>query len=199
MSIVNRISLLHVLIIAGFACLPQFGCMVIPDGQTHVQREQNATDYGAELAFLVVPEVALPAGCSLVKEFKTAPLIPVDSNPYVSTDREFIQFLSMLFSGSSGTVSNTHIEAGFTAVYQDRKPENEIGIYALLFEQEREATAAVKEWQKLFQEDPDPTKDSVRKGRLLLFIWCDSDVPSVAFTKVCDYFRKAELRCTTKR
>ena len=198
MSMVNRMSLLLVLFIGCLACLPT-GCTVVPDGQTHLQSEQSATDYGSQLAFLVVPEVALPAGCSLVKQFQTAPLIPADSNPCVLTDKESIQELSMHFSESFGTVSNAHIEAGFTAVYQDRKPANEIGVYALLFEQERQAKETVKEWQKEFQEDPDPTKRLVRKGRLVLFIWCDSDVPTAAFAGVCDYFRKAELRNTTKR
>jgi hypothetical protein len=139
----------------------------------------------------------------LVKGFQTAPILPVDSNPHVATNKEFIGFLlSAFFSDASEneqTKLSGHIEAGFSAVYQERKPGNEIGVYALLFCTERKAKEAEKECQKEFAVDPNPTVRLVRKGRFLLLIWCDEGVTASVFTKMCDYFRKTELRNTTKR
>ena len=139
-----------------------------------------------QLKLLTIPASTLPAGCTLAAGGKTASILGAAGNPSVSQNHEFIQRLACLgFSLGDGKKNMpAGIDAAIVIMYQDQKPTNEIGVYALVCKNADAAT-------RLAKEIPQPPHGEIaRKGKLLIRIWKDDGASQAAHQAVRDYFRQ---------
>jgi hypothetical protein len=79
-----------------------------------------------------IPAKALPKGLHLVKRIGTAPLIPIKRNPDAFVEPARIKSIALFF-GMRDQQELALVRAGVTAIYQENKPANELGVYGLLF------------------------------------------------------------------
>jgi len=123
-----------------------------------------------------------------VERIHTAPLIPVAQNPDVLVDPQRIRPVAVFF-GIRDEADLGPVRAAVVAMYQDKDPANEIGVYGIYFSDKK---AANKRFNKL----PKAKEDSpfILKGRLLLYIWKDDGVSDLACKAIRDYFRTAKFK-----
>jgi hypothetical protein len=155
-----------------------------------VEEPADKSLYREQLKLLTVPASKLPAGCSLIAKVKTASIIGAESNPSVFQRAEAIQGVAVIgFSLGDGKKKvPLGIDAAIVVMYQDQKPENEIGVYALVCKNEQTAT-------ELLQQVPERLRaDVFRKGALLIRVWKDDGASQAACEAVRDYVRKQEFK-----
>lgn len=120
--------------------------------------------YRNELEQLVVPADRLPSSCQLVTETQTASIFPATTNPFVTDDARLIDFVSLLGFGNRQLPD---VIVAMSALYVEREPKHEIGIWGLRF---RSAKAALAGYQKFGQ------REVPRKGALLVTLWRDDEM-----------------------
>jgi len=140
------------------------------------------------LQFINVPATALPEHVRLVEGIRTAPLIPVAKNPNVLVDPQRIWPVAMYF-GIRDASDLGPVRAAAVAMYQDRDPANEIGVYGICFSDNKTAAKRFKKLAKAEEDSP-----FILQGPLLLYIWKDDRVSDSAFEAIRDYFRKAKFK-----
>jgi hypothetical protein len=140
------------------------------------------------LQFIDVPAKALPKHVRLVERIRTAPLIPVFKNPDVLVDPQRIGLVAVFF-GIRDKSDLGPVRAAVVAMYQDKDPANEIGVYGIYFSDKKAANKRFKKLAKAKEDSP-----FILKGRLLLYIWKDDGVSDLAFKAMRDYFRTAKFK-----
>ena len=99
--------------------------------------------YRAELEFVMVPTDGLPQDCMLAREIANAPIYPATTNPHVTEDTNLIEFVAALLGARR--LNLTGVSAAVTALYLDREPGREIGVWGLRFGGEAAAAKAYEE------------------------------------------------------
>lgn len=120
--------------------------------------------YKNELEQLVVPANHLPSSCRLVTETKTASIFPATTNPFVTNDARLIDFVSLLGFGNKQLPD---VIVAMSALYVEREPQHEVGIWGLRF---RSAKAAMTGHESLVQ------REVLKKGELLVTLWRDDEI-----------------------
>ena len=144
------------------------------------------------LKFLTVPPADLPKQVRMVEELRTSPLIPVKSNPDVLVDPPLMMPVASFF-GIRDTSDLESVRFVAAALYQEKLPANEIGVFGLYFTDE---AVAKKRFEKLAKDAK--SSPYILRGRLLLFVWKDPAVSDSAFEAVRDYFSAAKFDQTKK-
>jgi len=119
--------------------------------------------YRAEVEALSVPGKALPATCRLAREVKGAAIFPATTNPFVTEDPALLRFVSQIGFGADTIADAT---TAFSVLYQDSKPGNEIGVWALRF---RSAGAASKARGSM------RAQGVLVRGSLVATVWRDGE------------------------
>jgi hypothetical protein len=132
--------------------------------------------YRNELEQLVVPPDRLPPSCRLVREIKTAPIFPATTNPFVTDNVQLIDFVSLMGFGNKQLQD---VSVAMSALYVEREPQHEVGIWALRFRSPKATTAG---YESLKQ------REVLRKGELLIALWRDDEIG-----KACQQAIKAHL------
>jgi hypothetical protein len=157
-------------------------------GAPSSETPKETREHGDLLALVTVPAQALPADVRLVERVRTAPLIPATRNPDVLVDPQRIKPVAVFF-GIRDQSALAPVRAAAVAVYQEREPANEIGVYGLSF---CDRKAAREHFKRLVKGKDDPP--FLRKGRLLLYIWKDDGASDSALEAIRHYFRTAKLQ-----
>ncbi|MEK6690027.1 MAG: hypothetical protein AABY78_01850 [Nitrospirota bacterium] len=132
--------------------------------------------YRKELEQLIVPADHLPPSCRLVTEIKTAPIFPAMTNPFVTDNAQLIDFVSLIGFGNKQLQD---VSVAMSALYVEREPQHEVGIWGLRFMSPKAATAG---YESLKQ------REVLRKGALLIALWRDNEIG-----KACQQAIKAHL------
>jgi len=176
---------LSAFICADSVCLSQ---EPIAGAASSSQTTREAREHGDILQFLDVPATALPKQVRLVERIRTAPLIPVTKNPDVLVDPQRIRPVAVFFEIRDEADLGL-VRAAVVAMYQDKDPANEIGVYGIYFSDKKTANKRFKKLAKAKKDSP-----FILQSRLLLYIWKDDGVSDLAFKAIRDYFRKAKFR-----
>ncbi len=131
-----------------------------------------------------VPAKALPKGMQLAKRIATAPLIPIKRNPDAFVEPARIKSIAIFF-GMRDQQDLALVRAVVTAIYQENKPANELGVYDLQFSDKQAAAG----WFKKLTSGKEGTP-FILKDKLLLYVWKDDGVSDEAFKSVRDYFKQ---------
>ena len=142
--------------------------------------------YAELLRFVSVSSKDLPDHVQLVKRIGIAPFL-VTRNPDVIVDPHQIKFLAAFF-GIRDKSDLQPVHAGVVAIYQEKEPANEIGVYGLYFSDKK---AAERSFNKLMKSKKHPPY--FLKGALLVCVWKDPGVSNSAFEEIRDYFKAAKL------
>lgn len=149
---------------------------------------KDTREHDELLTLVTIPTSALPKHVRLTESIRTTSLIPVTRNPDVLGETQLTMPFALFF-GIKDKSDLAPVRGGIVAVYQEKHPANEIGVYGLCFTDEE---TAKKRFEKLAKD----TKDSpfILKGRLLLFVWKDDGVSNLAFEAVRDYLRTVTFK-----
>ncbi len=144
--------------------------------------------YHEQLERLTIPAEKLPAGCTLMAGMKTASLIGATGNPSVFQDPELLGRIAFLgFALGDGKENRpAGIDAAMVLMYQDQKPANEIGVYALICRDEAAAKRIHTELSRGLQPDV------ARCGTTLIRVWKDEGASERSFQAVRDYYQKLQ-------
>lgn len=121
--------------------------------------------YAAEIELLTVAQKLLPSSCSLVREVKTALILPATTNPFVTHDSALIRFVSLIGFGSDAMSDVTTAAIG--VLYYDSKPQHEVGVWALRF---KDGEAASR-FRGLVS-----AQDVFVRGSIAATVWRDDEV-----------------------
>ena len=135
--------------------------------------------YRAELEFVMVPQDRLPLGCFLARDIPGAPILPASTNPHATEDRELIRFVAALMGDRQPDLEAARV--AITALYYDREPGREIGVWGILFADEAAATAM---YESVVASIPRQRDRLVVKGPLLLTVWRDDGVRDESYDAV---------------
>jgi hypothetical protein len=136
---------------------------------------------------LTVPEEQLPKDVALIKKIGTAPLVVVDGNPGIVTNAKSLEFAALFFE-LKGEADLKCVRTAAVAVYQERQPANEIGVYALQFSDKE---GAARQFKKLTADSK--TAPFVLKDDVVIHVWKDRGVSDAAFEAVLGYFKNVKL------
>lgn len=128
-----------------------FGFVLPPPPETELTLK-----YAKELSYFDVPADSLPDGCFKVTEFRTAPLMPMSSNPHITDDEEYIN-LFLRHADKAITVS-----AMISSLYADRYIGREIGMKGFIL-----GSSTQIKYMKV-------KKNSLYKDSLVVGLWLDS-------------------------
>ena len=146
-------------------------------------------EYRAELEFVMVPADALPSGCFLATDVPGALIYPASTNPYVTEDRDLIEFAAAMLMGARPPVQ-TEAKAAITALYFDRQPGREIGVCGIRYTSD---TAAAAAHDAIIARTPIQRGRLVIKGPFLLTVWRDDGVRDEAFDAVKSHLENTEF------
>jgi hypothetical protein len=152
------------------------------------QTTSEEREYEDVLRFIDVPTTALPKHVRLVERIRTAPVIPATTNPDVIVDPQQIGPVAAFF-GICDESELGPVRAAVVAIYQDKDPANEIGVYGIYFSDKKTADKRIKKLAKAKEDSP-----FILHGRLLLYIWKDDGVSDSAVKAIRDYFGKARFK-----
>ena len=134
-----------------------------------------AQKHRKELESLVVPVNRLPLSCRLATEIKTAPVFPATTNPFITDNVQLIEFVSQIGFGNKQLQD---VSTALSALYINREPQNEVGVWGLKFKTAGAAGAAHKSLKY---------KEVLRKDVLLVTLWRDADIGELCLQAIKDY------------
>lgn len=184
-------KLFRILVFAAIAFVVGAGSFAqtpIDDAVTPPILHGRSAEHDHLLRFVSIPSKALPEGVQLVERVQTAPLVPLARNPAVLVDPETINDVAVFF-GIQDKAALQSVRAGVVAVYQERDPSREIGVYGLWFSDRNAADDRFKKLKAHSEGSPFFLKDD-----LLLYVWRDDGVSDKAFTAIRDSIKAAEFK-----
>jgi len=134
-----------------------------------------AQKHRKELESLVVPVDRLPSSCRLATEIKTAPIFPATTNPFVTDNVQLIEFVAQIGFGQKQLQD---VSTALSALYINRQPPNEVGVWGLKFKTAGAAGVAHKSLKY---------KEVLRKDALLVTLWRDADIGELCRQAIKDY------------
>ncbi len=134
-----------------------------------------AQKHRKELESLIVPADRLPSDCRLATEIKTAPIFPATTNPFITDNVQLIEFVAQIGFGSK---QSQDISVALSALYINREPQHEVGVWGLKFKTAQAASAGYRGLKY---------REILRKDTLLVTLWRDADIGKLCQQAVKDY------------
>lgn len=158
--------------------------------------KSNREQLGHLTQFITIPAKDLPKDVRLLEKVETAPVLPIEKNPDIYVDQTVIEVIAGYSFKCDDESEFAAVTAAVAAIYYEREPKNEIGIFGLYYANQKSADDEFKALQERWKQRgaEKVAFPFIQKGRLLLHVWKDQGASDQAYKAILKSLRSRQLK-----